>query len=529
MDLRTPHGRRELGQRIQTAVAAAGYPSLSAFARVLGCSRALIYQYVNGDVLVQLDRLSRIAELTDRPLDWFLVSDVNGCAGQVRRLEERLAEALERCRRLEAALAAERGARLEEAEQARRAQLEGLRQLCAALRRAGDASGLLQAATRCADLAQAVGDAEALRASWLAAGHAAWHLGDREAAEQALTLALHDALETGDTRAELSARQELLRVHQASGRVAEAREQAEALAASDRWWPRWSGRVSLAALAEMAGDLSAAEEELDRAEQVIAEPEAPRDQALVARVYVQSNRANLALARGRYADAGRESELLADLAAEAGVRDQVREATLNRALAAMRTGRLRVAQELLERLREWARIAGDRRLEALSVAFDAERLVRAGDARAARKVALKAIDLADSGLNGQALAEAELAGGLAALAAGDADSAAWHLQHAADRAGRLSLRRLEVAASVLLARAQLHLGRSDAIANTRKAMEQARDHGYEDLALEAALTLRAVRPQDDSAPAMPADLSPEQYQPLPASAGAGGMQERGSQ
>lgn len=507
MDLNTEAGRRELGRRIQAAVASAGYASLSAFAEALGCSRALIYQYVNGEVLVQLDRLSRIADLTDRPLDWFLVADVNGCAGELRRLEERLTEARERAERLEGALATERGARLEEGRTARRAHLETLQALCAALRKSGDAAALLQTATRCAELARALQDDEAMRSARLAAGHAAWHLGDREAAHEALMEALEGARAAGDERAELSARQELLRVEQASGRVAEAREQAQALAGSGRWWPRWSGAVSLAALAEMSGDLPAAEEHLARAEAVIAEPDAPAEQARMARVYVQSNRANVALARGHYADARRESERLADLAAEAGLFDQVREATLNRALAAMRSGHGDDAADLLARLREWARISGDRRLEALATAFTAELLVRARAADTARRTALDAIDLANSGLNGQALAEAEFAAGLAALADGRADDASWHLQHAAERAGRLSLRRLEVAARVLLARARLRLGNPEAAEEARAAEMDARRHGYDDLAVEAALTL-----ESEDAMARAVELG---YDPLP--------------
>ena len=86
MDLREERGRVELGRRIQSAIAQAGYASLPSFAEALGCSRALIYQYVSGNVLVQLDRLCAIAELTDKPLNWFLAEDPNGAPAEVQRL-----------------------------------------------------------------------------------------------------------------------------------------------------------------------------------------------------------------------------------------------------------------------------------------------------------------------------------------------------------------------------------------------------------------------------------------------------------
>ena len=78
MDLTTAAGRQELGKRIQAAVSEAGYPSLPEFAKSLHCSRALIYQYAKGDVLVQLDKLQQIARLCDKPVTWFLAEERNG-------------------------------------------------------------------------------------------------------------------------------------------------------------------------------------------------------------------------------------------------------------------------------------------------------------------------------------------------------------------------------------------------------------------------------------------------------------------
>src|ERR1700712_5067964 len=70
MDLSNRQGRREQGQRIQTAVERAGL-SIEELANRLGCSRALIYQYLSGSTLAQPDRLQQIAALCGVPLTYF--------------------------------------------------------------------------------------------------------------------------------------------------------------------------------------------------------------------------------------------------------------------------------------------------------------------------------------------------------------------------------------------------------------------------------------------------------------------------
>src|SRR2546421_5105705 len=70
MDLSNRQGRREQGQRIQTAVERAGL-SIEELAGRIGCSRALIYQYLSGSTLAQPDRLQQIAALCGVPLAYF--------------------------------------------------------------------------------------------------------------------------------------------------------------------------------------------------------------------------------------------------------------------------------------------------------------------------------------------------------------------------------------------------------------------------------------------------------------------------
>src|SRR5260221_1142326 len=70
MDLRTRQGRRDQGQRIQRAVERAGL-SVEELAGRIGCSRALIYQYLSGTTLSQPDRLQQIARECGVPLTYF--------------------------------------------------------------------------------------------------------------------------------------------------------------------------------------------------------------------------------------------------------------------------------------------------------------------------------------------------------------------------------------------------------------------------------------------------------------------------
>src|SRR5438034_11085460 len=70
MDLSTRQGRREQGLLIQKAVERANL-SAEELANRVGCSRALIYQYLSGTTLAQPDRLQQIASVTGVPLVFF--------------------------------------------------------------------------------------------------------------------------------------------------------------------------------------------------------------------------------------------------------------------------------------------------------------------------------------------------------------------------------------------------------------------------------------------------------------------------
>lgn len=482
MDLATPAGRQELGRRIQTAIMQAGYESLPAFARAWGCSRALIYQYAKGDVLIPLDRLQSLAEKTGQPLEWFLARGPSAQEAE-ERLRRNLAEVQRRLEQAEAALAREREERLRRTEQARAALLAAVRDLARAYRRGGETANLLEVLPRYLELAEEAADGRAATEAYLLLGHAWYGVGNYAKAEQALREALRRAQANGEDAMEESARQELVRVLQASGRVEEAREQAVALAQANRWWPRWAGLVAQAALDEQTGRLQAAAEALQQAAQVIEEGEEPPTRVLLARTYLTSNQVNLALAQGDYAAALTFTHTHRTLAAAAHLPDQLREAALNEAVALLKMGDLDEAGVRLARLSDWAALAGDTRIAVLARVFESERLRQAHQLPAARKVALEALEQAREGQSGQVIAEAELALGQVYAEAGQRAEARHYLEHARDRAERLRLRKVQLRAELALAQIEENL--LQAQATRRQLAEIAANAGFADLAKEA--------------------------------------------
>ncbi len=485
MNLREDSGKQELGRRIQSAIMASGQGSLSAFAGKLGWSRALIYQYVNGDVLVQLDRLQSIAEATGKPLEWFLAPDPNGCSSAIRELEEKVAELESTLGRAHAELAAERGARLEHQHQHGQATLELLRELCLAHRRSGNSQAMGEVGARWLAAAEAGRDARMAMDAQLQLGNAWFASGDIARAQSALEAALTAALELEDERAELSARQELVRTLQAAGRVDEARAQAECVAAAERWWPRWSGLVSLAALAEQTGHLNDAEGYIDAAQTVIEEPDAPEQHRLPAEAYLLSNRVNLLIARGRFQDALRANAEMLSRAEPAHLPDQMREGLLNAALCHLRLGNIAPAKYQLDRVRRWTALEPDQRAELMAQVIGSEALLLEGDPKGAKESARDAIERATAAGRGQLLAEAELALGRAYLADRQPDDARYHLEKCRDRAGRLQFKKVEMSAEVALARASLMDGTPAAIEHLAQLARGCAETGYEDLAAEA--------------------------------------------
>ncbi|NUQ00913.1 MAG: helix-turn-helix transcriptional regulator, partial [Armatimonadetes bacterium] len=196
MDLGTRAGRAEQGKRIEAAAEAAGL-SLAELARRLGCSRALLYQYISGQVLAQPDRLQAIATLCDRSLAWFYADQ-----GESLPAAERDAE-LERLRReLETEqLAFERSRGRELVEQ--------LESLADAQASPPDFTALRRTCERLVERARDLDQPERLAAAEFRLGNACYALGDLEATRSAMSQAIAHYRELGLLGPERSARQTL--------------------------------------------------------------------------------------------------------------------------------------------------------------------------------------------------------------------------------------------------------------------------------------------------------------------------------
>lgn len=494
MDIRTPEGKQELGRRIQSAIAEAGYDSLPVFAETLGCSRALIYQYAKGEVLVQIDRLQGIAELTGKPLEWFFTSRVNGVSAEVERLSQELSVVRSRAQELEASLSASREALAGEQSRGRESLAEALRLLCLCSRRAGDHASVLEHAPRWRELARTMGDTAGRLDAELQLAHAWIEAGEFRRAQAAAERVLEAADEAGAERMAQSARQELIRALETAGDVESARGHAEQLASSDRWWPRWSGRLSLAALDERTGALDSAEAHLRRAAIVIDDAAPSVEYQTIARTYLASNRINILLARGLYRQALDESDALRSLAAQASLPDQLREAALDACIAQLRVGQLEAATAGLSQLGEWAGLSEDRRMAALVMAFESEALRHFGDVDAARLRALQAVDAATEAGRGHLLAEAELALGHVHILDGRLQEAAYHLERCAGRCRKLGLHKPMLAALLGLAECQAVQDKGEDALTQVQA--EAASAGYRDLeAAAAAVRARYAPPR----------------------------------
>lgn len=481
--------------RIQSAIMAAGSDSLPEFARGLGWSRALIYQYVSGRVLVQLDRLQQIADATGKPLEWFLSAEPNGERARAAELQGRLEQVQAEMATAQEALAAERGWRLGEEQRTRQSTVALLLELCRAQRRSGDAAALLETAARLLELARQADDPRAETTARTHLGHAWFLQGELPRAEESLRAALQTADPLPDPGAAAAIRQELLRVLLQSGHTAAARAEAVALAEADLWWPRWSGRVSLAAIAIQTGELTEAVAQLDAAEKIVRQADEPAARKLTAETYILSNRATLALAAGDYRRAGELSEALRSTAGRAGAMDQLREAELNLAVVALRRGEIGRATELLCLLAEWADLAGDARLRVLVTVFRSELARRCGHLKPAREWARAAVQEAVGLHQAQVLAEAELALGQAELEWDRVEDARDHLQRCVHAAADLQYTRVELQGRLGLSQ----LGAEDGVAGTDLRAEINR-RGLADVRVEALLLQAQTLPAEAAEP-----------------------------
>ncbi|MBI5831786.1 MAG: helix-turn-helix transcriptional regulator [Armatimonadetes bacterium] len=431
MDLSSRDGRRELGGRIQAAADAASM-SLAELATAVGCSRALIYQYVSGQVLAQADRLQAIGRVCGRPLAWFYADEPDAEARPAPMPVKP-----------EPAAAAER--------------LEAMLTLAVAQSSPPDFGAARTTCQRMAELAARSEDPQLIADADFRLGHACYQLGDLEGTRAAMQRCVQAYAESGNADRERAAHQTLGAALAGLGERDRALAEFEAVIAGGRFDSEWKGRLGRADVYEALGRGEAALAELDLAEQLIAaQPEGPS--RAWAEVFVAGATTNVYLLHDDFERAEASARRCAPLAEELAAVSQLIEARINLGFARRQQLLLPAALEALDDALRVARLTGERERMAVAQACRAELLAvlgRCAEARGEARAALsEAVEL------GSVRAEllAQLAQSEAARRAGDANEALYHAQQAVAAATAHGLAKMESTARLAVAEAQRALG-----------------------------------------------------------------------
>jgi tetratricopeptide (TPR) repeat protein len=509
MDLSNRQGRSEQGQLIQKAIEKAGL-SVEELANRIGCSRALIYQYLSGTTLAQPDRLQQIAAQTGVTLAYFYGAELPEEARRTRRAGER----------------DDPHVRLAE-------RIQQLEELAHAQESNPDWSALASTCERIISLASQMDDAKVEARALLRLGKARIRNGEFSRSVVGLSRAAALFAAMNEERGEADARQALGHALLMTGRIAEAREQFTWVANSGPWEARWSGKVSLAAVDEQLGDYRQAMQRCDEAAVILEEGSDLTDVAH-GMLYVNANRVNLYMACGDFKSAQTLAERCLEESESLGNSDQHLEARLNLGVCAIWQGRWTTARRLLFATFQMARFLGDRSREAMSRAALALLLAALGDADPAIEHAKDALAaalsqgdhraelfaqmaLSDaymcSGRMSEARYHANQALGVATalrlslyiaecrlrivrlcLRANDLDDAREYLERALARAQQLGARHLEAMSCLLNGELRLHSGAPEAAEEgARQARDLSRELGIAPLGWEAdALLARAA-------------------------------------
>jgi transcriptional regulator with XRE-family HTH domain len=338
IDFSSRDGRRLQGRLIGRAAEDAGL-SLEGLAREIGCSRALLYQYVSGVTLAQADRLQQIALRTGKSLGYFFGLDTPP------------AEATER--------------------------LTALQRLFRAYISPPDVPAAYATCEQVEALARQLGD-------WGCVGQAHLHLirlllrqGEAARTLALVERALAEARANGyeldwDGLAQAHGHALLL-----LGRIEEAEMCFTQVAASPAWHGRWQGLVSLAAVDEHRGLYRRALERLEQA-LLLAETAPDAHAAHRLRVYVLGNQSNIFLACGDHPQAAVTARLAEDVAVQEAISDQYIEALLTQGVCHRWSGALAASRLTLEMAGRWARLATDGAREAVAWAEQSQTLIEMG-------------------------------------------------------------------------------------------------------------------------------------------------------
>jgi tetratricopeptide (TPR) repeat protein len=373
MDLSTKQGRREQGQRIQRAVERAGL-SIEELAGRIGCSRALIYQYLSGTTLAQPDRLQQIAVECGVSLASFY------SATETSDAEEAPAAA-------PAALSPTPAVPLPPPPQEVTARLnEGLRsmqELAAAQEGPPDYRALAATCERILSLAAQVGDRTAQAVAQLRLGNALLNVADYPRAADALARAVALAQEINAAGTETSARQSLGQALYQLGRTDEAGEQFAHIAAGADFQGRWQGTLSLGSIHEQRGEYQQAMQRFDEAASILEEGElngtARPETIAVGLLYVNANRTNVYLDEGDFRNARPLAERCMVDAESLGIAGQHLEARFNLAWCDFGIGRWATCYAAFTSLLQLARFIGDQGRETMTRAWLGIFFAAAGD------------------------------------------------------------------------------------------------------------------------------------------------------
>lgn len=482
MDLSTLEGRKVQGALIRQAAQEAGL-SLEELARAIGCSRALLYQYVAGTRLAQPDNVQKIAQVTGKPLTFFyggaeeapsVARAPRAARWQEQREKEQETLARERAQFYQTAL-----------EQT----LRDLRDLYQAQVNPPDYKGAVSTCERLISITRHLGRTEAEAQAQLDLGNARLSLCEFEAAQGPLRTAIKLFASLGDEMKALSARQSLGYCLLALGKPAEAMEQFQSVAQSSHWHNRWQGLVSIAAVQELGGLYREAMETLHEALEVTEQGTEQREQERAA-LYVRANMVNVYIGCGDYQEAlplARETLRQADRLQE---RDQYVESLLNLGVCEQHLGEWGDSYAHLSHALELARYGDDRERVAVTQACLCGLLSEMGDFEAAKQRGKDALAtaLALGSWRGELLAHQSLcqAYGLSGLLS----EATYHLEQALRLAEQLKAVKERAwlgawRAEIALRRGDLDTGQAEA----QRTLETAEAMGARHLQAFASLQM----------------------------------------
>ncbi len=346
LDLTTPEGRKKQGKLILRAIKEAGL-SVEQVAKDIGCSRALLYQYIAGTTLAQPDKLTLIARRTGKPLAFFYGADLiqpetlqaEREALQKEQLEWERQRAEERVRQL-------------------RERIDYLFALVQAQTSPPDTKAAISTCEQIISIARALGDEQAEARALFMLGNLRLLTGDLDGAIGALRLAQGLFERQGNIAYALACRQSIGRALLLMGHPEEAKTQFEQVAQSENWHNRWEATVAIAAVNEWMGDFKSAMERLDEAEELSSQAPTEKD-AQIVHMFVTANRANVYLACGDFTEAEKLAQAALKIAEQLGDRDQQLEALLTIAVCQLRQGKWTDAWKNAERARMLASFAND--------------------------------------------------------------------------------------------------------------------------------------------------------------------------